>query len=372
MRILLTSTSFPETPTDWKGLFILRMIEALARQDGLELAAWLPPGPLPAGVKRATTPADEAWLKKLLDNGGIAHLLRHQLPQGILAATRLLWRQRQALSSNCADVFHINWLQNALAMPSNRVPALVTVLGTDMQLLRIPGVRTLLRRSFRTRPVVICPNASWMQPELQEAFGDLAMIRFVPFGIDARWYEVERNFESNKREQWLCVSRLTADKIGSLFEWTEPFFKGGQAELHLFGPMQEQLEIPEWVQWHGPVAPDDLRENWFPSAQGLITLSRHAEGRPQVILEAMASGLPIIASPLPAHDELLSDHELGVLCSSPAETFSALQTLAESGANRAMGVRGRARMLAEAGTWEDCASRYATLYRQLLEQTRHE
>ena len=366
MRTLLSATSYPASGTDWKGLFILRMVEALSRRDDIALSAWLPPGPLPPHVARATTQDDDAWLQRLLERGGIAHLLRRQPLRGMAAGISLLRCQRRSFARNAADIFHVNWLQNALALPRDRRPALVTVLGTDMQLLRLPGMRALLRRNLRGRAVAICPNADWMLPELQAAFGDIATVRCVPFGIDSRWYAVERRFEANPVPKWLCVSRLTAAKIGTLFDWTEPAFAHGQAELHLFGPMQEQVELPAWVHWHGPASPDALRETWFPQAHGLVTLSRHAEGRPQVMLEALAAGLPILASRLPAHDDLLAGGEGGVTCDSADAALAALAALADPAANRSLGLRGRARMQADIGTWDDCAGRYAALYRQLL------
>lgn len=367
MNLLLTATSYPASDQDWKGLFIRHMVESLARREDVRLSFWGPPGPLPPSAQRATRPNDDAFTQSLMDRGGIAHLLRHRPVQGLVAAFSLLRRQSRTFRQSDADIYHVNWLQNALALPDDRRPALVTVLGTDMRLLRLPGMRALLRRSFRRRTIAICPNADWMLPALNEAFGDLATVRFVPFGIDPRWYAVERRFETSANPKWLCVSRLTADKIGPLFEWTAPRFAGGRAELHLFGPMQEQLELPPWVHWHGPASPDDLREIWFPQAHGLITLSQHAEGRPQVMLEALASGLPIIASRLPAHDDLLSDRGGGILCDSPDTVDSALTALADPTTNRALGMLGRARMLAEVGTWDDCAERYVSLYRFLQE-----
>ena len=98
------------------------------------------------------------------DHGG-----RRRRLQGGAAGISLLRRQQRAFARNAADMFHVNWLQNALALPRARRPALVTVLGTDMQLLRLPGMRAMLRRKFRGRAVVVCPNADWMLPELQAA-----------------------------------------------------------------------------------------------------------------------------------------------------------------------------------------------------------
>ena len=365
LRILFAGTSYPSSGQDWKGLFIQRLVEALARRSEVALRVWLPPGELPTGVRRATRPGDDAWLEQLMGAGGIAHLLRNRKVAGLAAAASLLTRLRRAYAQDEHDFYHVNWLQNALPLPADGKPALISVLGTDMQLLQLPGMRAMLRRVFRHRPVAICPNADWMLPELTEAFGDIATVRFVPFGIDPRWYAMERRFEGNAVPKWLCVSRLTRNKIGTLFDWAAPMFSCGHAELHLFGPMQEQLELPPWLHWHGPASPDALRDIWFPQAHGLITLSQHAEGRPQVMLEALASGLPIIASRLPAHDDLLADGEGGVLVDSPDAVRAALDALADPVANSALGVRGRARMQREIGTWDDCAERYVALYRQL-------
>jgi glycosyltransferase involved in cell wall biosynthesis len=113
-----------------------------------------------------------------------------------------------------------------------------------------------------------------------------------------------------------------------------------------------------------------LRDTWFPQAHGLITLSQHAEGRPQVMLEALASGLPIVASRLPAHDDLLAGGEGGILCDDATATQAALAMLADATTNRALGARGRARMQATIGTWDDCAERYVAMYRQLQERAR--
>jgi len=220
---------------------------------------------------------------------------------------------------------------------------------------------------MKHRKVAICPNADWMREPLVAAFGDLAEVQPVSFGIDPCWYRIERELPPDRRA-WLVVTRLPADKLGLLFEWSEPLFRDGGRELHLFGPMQEAITVPDWVHYHGSATPERLANEWFPRAQGLITLSQHAEGRPQVMLEAMAAGLPIIASRMAAHDGLVDEGVTGHLCESHEEYANALRQLDDAVTNRRYGANARAWVAREIGTWDDCADRYAQIYRRLLGQ----
>ncbi len=369
MRVLLTSTSYPSSDTDWKGLFIRRIIESLSARQDLKLDLWAPPGPVPDRANVILTGQDRQWLDQLMDQGGIAHQLRTHPLMGCHAAFSLLARMRRAIAGSNAEILHLNWLQSALAVPrSAATPQLIAALGTDFRLLKIPGMRHMLRRAFRARRTLICPNAKWMVAPLEAAFGDISRIRHVPFGIDPRWFQVPRKPDGTNLP-WLVVSRLTRNKLGPLFAWAEPLFSGTARQLHLFGPLQEQIVVPSWVHYHGPVTPESLEKDWFSRAQGLITLSKHAEGLPQVMLEAMASGLPIIASPLSAHNELLTQSGSGRICRSPGELAEAIVQLETPETNACHGQKARAHAKAIAGTWDDCAERYARCYRELLEAT---
>lgn len=367
MRVLMVSTSYPRDATDWRGIFIAHLAAAIGRQPGIRLALWAPPGDVEGDVSRVATSDEAAWLGGLMEHGGISHLLRTQRAAGVAAAGRLLRTLRKVYRrSPDVDVYHVNWMQCALPLPRDGKPALVTVLGNDMKLMRLPGMRVALRRVMRGRRVAICPNATWMEAPLRAMFGDLAIIQPVPFGIDPCWYAIHREPEGLHRpSRWLAVTRLTAAKLGPLFEWSEPLFRDGERELHLFGPMQENLVVPDWVNYHGSATPDQLAKEWFPSACGLVTLSRHAEGRPQVMLEAMASGLPIIASRMPAHADIVSDGQTGTLCDGPQDYARALATLEEPVRNLRAGAAARAWVTREIGTWDDCAGRYVNLYRTL-------
>jgi glycosyltransferase involved in cell wall biosynthesis len=366
-RVLFVSTSFPRNAKDWRGIFMAHISAALARRTDIRLVQWAPSGDIDDRVESLTTPTEAAWLATLMQRGGISHWLRSKPVSGIAAAGKLLRLLRSAYRrADDVDVYHVNWLQCVLPMPADGKPALITVLGNDMHLLELPLMRWALRRVMRGRRVTLCPNASWMEPILRETFGDLADVTPVSFGIDHSWYAVRRAPVAPPR--WIAVTRLTANKLGPLFEWSAPLFRDGKRELHLFGPMQEQIDVPDWVRYHGSASPYQLVNDWVPGAQGLITLSRHAEGRPQVMLEAMAAGLPIIASRMPAHADIVHDGATGKLCASPADYAQAITALEDAPTNLRMGTAAREWVARELGTWDDCAMRYVRIHWRLLER----
>ena len=368
MRILFISTSYPSDGDDWKGLFIHRMLEALSRRDRLRLAAWCPPGALPEGVASAWQANDERWLQKLAERGGIAHLLRKRPAVGLQSAAGLVRRIRRACLIESPQLYHVNWLQCALGLPFDGAPALVTVLGTDMQLLRLPLVRALLAHRFKARKVVLCPNADWMVPELERVFGEVAQVRCVPFGIDGPWYRMGRRARGHGPARWVCVTRVTQGKMGHLLEWAAPWFQGAERELHLIGPHQDtSLELPPWVHYHGSMTPAQLRQDWFPDATGLVSLSIHPEGRPQVMLEAMAAGLPILASANRAHVDLVEHRRTGWICADPGSFAEGLNFVEDAEYNSTLGQQAKVEAQRRFGDWDDCAGRYAALYEELCE-----
>lgn len=365
LKTLMVSTSYPENARDWRGRFVADLLASVCARGGIQVAFWGPPGTLPPEASSALTPEDERWLRTLVAEGGIAHVLR---ARGVLGASRalgLLSRLRQVYARHPdVDVVHVNWLQNALALTGRGRRVVVSVLGSDFGLLRLPGMVTVLRSALKRHRVVLVPNATWMERRLRVLFGDIADVQTVPFGVSPEWFRVERVCPSLEKHDWIVVARLTKVKLGPLFGWGEGLFSE-ERRLHLLGPNQEHVTLPNWAVYHGPTHPEELRSTWFPRACGLITLSEHAEGRPQVMIEAMAAGLPVIASNLPAHRDLIRHRETGWIVRSAAGLADVLRELEDPERNRCVGETARAWVRAEVGTWDDCAERFVRIYRSL-------
>ena len=366
MNVLFISTTYPSNNDDWRGRFIERMLDALSRNRSLNMTVWAPPGELPANTHSCLSTKDSLWLKRLAQQGGIAHVLRTNKRASVYYVTKLLtslfFTYKQYKNN---DVVHVNWIQNAIPLITNRSPVVITVLGSDFGLLKLPGMKQILRVIFKKRKTILAPNAEWMTPDLTKYFGDVAQITCVPFGVDNRWFHIDRDLEGfQTKRKWVAVTRLTKMKLGPLFEWGKHVFNKHD-ELHLFGPMQEAIEIPPWVTYHGPVTPEQLQKNWFRKSAGLITLSSHDEGRPQVIIEAMASGLPVIASNLYAHTDIIKEGHSGHIITSEKKFKETIQKLSHIDYNLKMGNKARSQIYNDIGDWNRCAEHYTKLYLSL-------
>lgn len=367
MKVLMASSSYPQDAEDWRVRFVSDLVYAMARKDRIQLHLWAPPGERPSSVINGSTNDESIWLRELMALGGIAHVLRTGGARGLFVAASLLFRLRKAyLRNRDADIIHVNWLQNALPLWGIPNPAVISVLGSDYGLLKLPGMIPVLRKIIRQRRCIIAPNADWMVKGLEEHFGDIAEISPISFGVKDMWFDIKRKQNLQIPRKWIAVLRVTRKKIGSLFSWGENLFRN-EDELHLLGPMQENITVPDWVHYHGPTYPASLHDKWFPEAAGLITLSDHDEGRPQVMLEAMAAKLPIIASDIPAHRNIIEHRRTGWIAKTGEDFKEGLEWLSTGEANMRMGVAASEWVLQQVGTWDDCAGRYLAAYEKLGE-----
>lgn len=372
LRVMIISSSYPQNDQDWKSVFIRQMVSSLAQKSSIILSYWGPGGKLPENVTYSPLAAESKWLNKMMELGGLAHIFRYGSSRRYLILLKyLFFLRRCCIRQKKIDLYHVNWLQNILPLWSKKVPLLITVLGSDFGFLHLPGMTWLIRCALKNKHSILAPNAEWMMEDLERKFGDISRIVPVPLGINECWFDVYEKRKEVLPRKWIVVTRLTSKKIGRLFEWGENIFKKKDGhELHLFGPMQESINLPEWVVYHGPTFPDELLEKWFPVAAGLISMSQHDEGRPQVMLEAMAAGLPIIASDIPAHRNFIVHKKSGWLVDSEDSFVSGVQWLSHEENKIIITSDARRWVKEEVGTWADCADRYEQLYHRLISDSK--
>ncbi|HTP03457.1 MAG TPA: glycosyltransferase family 4 protein [Anaerolineales bacterium] len=263
----------------------------------------------------------------------------------------------------------VAWLVKAVA----GVPYVVSLRGGD-----VPGFRPYdfwlyhklampwLHLIWRNAAAVVANSQGLF--DLARAFDSRVPIAIVPNGVDPK------EFRDGSR-QWspprlLSVGRVVYQKgydvamsaLAGLkdlpWEWT---IVGDGPFLGALQRMVEQNALDGRVRFSGWEPAERVKQE-YASANLFLHPSRH-EGMPNAVLEAMASGLPVIATRIAGNEELVSDPETGLLV--PVNDAQSLQDslreLLVDGARREqMGHAGRMRVEESFG-WESVARQYQTI-----------
>jgi colanic acid/amylovoran biosynthesis glycosyltransferase len=202
-----------------------------------------------------------------------------------------------------------------------------------------------------------------------------AKIHIVHCGADLKRYPYVAP-ALGPRLSVLCVCRMVAEKgVQMLVDAVgELRSEGTEVELVLVGsgPLQDslrarvaQLGLGEDIKFAGAVGQDDMA-GYYARADAFC-LPSFAEGVPVVLMEAMATGRPVIASRITGIPELVEDGVSGLLVppGNLGHLTKALAELAGSPARRqSLGQAGRARVEQEFDA-EKCAAELATIFTQL-------
>jgi glycosyltransferase involved in cell wall biosynthesis len=256
-------------------------------------------------------------------------------------------------------------------------PYVVSLRGGDVPGL-VPELNLLhklaapLRRYVLRHARALVSNSEGLR-KLSEAT-DPYPVRVIPNGVDEEFFRPgaarSKASGSNSPLRILFVGRFQQQKnLGFLLRQLGKL-PSGSFELHLVGdgPQQQSLEhLAERLRINKSI----ISYGWIPraalpkiyqSVDCLVNPSLY-EGMPNVVLEAMACGLPVVASKIPAHEALVLAGETGFLFDlhDPAELISALTQLRNVDLCRRLGACSSA-LAAQLFSWKNVASEYAKLF----------
>ena len=134
--------------------------------------------------------------------------------------------------------------------------------------------------------------------------------------------------------------------------------------------MSKSLGLESRIDWRGWVVRDRLPYLYCDA--DIFVFPSTDEGMPNTVLEAMASGLPVIATQIPGVEDLIEDGRNGMLVP-PADTASLKHALAsvlhDKARREALGKAARNHVMA-AFTWGKAAEKYLSLVRKAIHEAK--
>jgi glycosyltransferase involved in cell wall biosynthesis len=291
---------------------------------------------------------------------------------------RLLRRERPALFHA-----HLSWPLAAkfplAAAVAARIPSLATV-----QLYPDAEITAPSRLQLRLLARLVggyLPVSQGTAERLHEELGiPRRKLHVIPNAVDAGRFAagvgepVRRELEPGDRSLVLAVGRLHEQKghdvlLRAAADVTDACFAlaGDGPERARLERLAAELGIADRVRFLGTRndVPDLL------AAADVVVLPSRYEGLPLSLLEAMAAGVPVVASRIPGNDELVEDRRTGVLVApgDAAALAEALrQLLADPARRAALAEQGR-KQVADRYTARAVADRVMEQYELLTRAT---
>jgi len=340
-RLIVFSSLFPSSAQPTAGLFIRERMFRVGRRIPLVVVSPRPwfPG---QGLIRRFRPHYRPLPSRLETQAGFeVHFPRFLAIPGLfrgLDSLFMAWgsyltlRRLKARGHNLIDA-HFAYPDGHAALKLGRwlgLPVTVTLRGTEVPQSRNPALMPKLREVFRDADKVITVSDSLRRLALSLG---LAQERgqVVGNGVDADKFAPVPRREARARYHLPADAKILIT-VGGLVERKGfhrviaclPDLLKNHPDLHYLvvgGPCPEgdmsqalkgqatALGLADRIHFLGSMTPDELK--WPLSAADVFVLSTRNEGWANVILEAMACGLPVVASDVGGNSEVVCRPELG-------------------------------------------------------------
>ena len=340
LRVAAFTTSYPSGPGDIAGRFVFNTVRQL-RAHGVDVEVVGPDA------------YDDFGLTGSRSGGVVAALRRRPWLAPLLVVSMIRALRRAAKN---ADLVHANWLAGAFVARFARTPFVVTLHGSgtagrfsDLALAaRAPWlVRLLLGRA---RAVICCSEtlASAMRG------CGLQNVHAIPYGVELP----DASTSEDEPPTVLYAGRLSPEKnIDVIAAATDGLPRVIVGE----GPLREL--VPDAVDF---VPQEELGEYYRRAA--VVVLASSREGLPNVVLEAMAHGKTVVATPVGGIPTLIEDGVNGILVpvGDAAALRSALERVLADRVLRARLGRAARRRVEELCSWPRVTQRTIAVYRAAL------
>lgn len=391
LKVGVLTTSFPAYKGSVESPFIYELAKALEKDVDVKIVC--PSYPHSRSdieewdgieIRRFKDP------KKITSGGGIPSNLRASFFSKIIQLFSFLNSFRKIARDECYDcnILHAQWILSGCigARIKNKNQSLIlTTRGADLNsALKSRLMKRVIRYTLK-RCDYITPNNEGHKKQLLLLGIPEEKITVVPNGVDTEKFKPRNkgilrkrlNLPKGKRiilfVGWLIPRKGCEYLIKSISEIIKT---DRNIKLLIIGEglleqklkvLAEDLGLKDYIDFKGTISPD--RIPFWMNASDIFVLPSLSEGKPNVVGEAMACGLPVIATNVNGTPDFIEDGKDGFLI--PPKDVDALtdklKLLLDTPSLRTkLGKKARKSILRKDLTWERCAKDYVTIYKKVL------
>ena len=395
LRILVLTTSYPLPGNPASGIFVRRLIHALPEYIDPFVVT---PDDASVGQRsdkdgrvgvHAFRYAPKTWQVLAHRPGGIPAAMSSNVASLLLLPLFLLAMFLSTLIKGVkADVIHANWsvcgVVAGVCGLVLRVPVLTTLRGEDVTRGETSRLyRLILDLCLRLSCRVVLVSESMCKQLMDRYPAYAGKMSFIPNGVSEEFMRVNKSVEKRNsspmnllfigsliRRKGLMDALRGIRNLGTEVKVRLTVVGDGPEKEALIGFCKENA-IDEKVIFAGVVEP--ARIAGMMEGMDALILPSYNEGRPNVVVEAMAAALPVIATDINGVRELIQQSQAGVLVT-PGDVNGwehAIRNFYDDpDSGKRMGALGRRYILKNGLTWSSAGGRYARLYEGLYKAGR--
>jgi glycosyltransferase involved in cell wall biosynthesis len=366
MNILVFTSLWPNAEQPSFSLFVRHRVEAMSRLEGVNLRVVAPVPYFPKNIRSRVVPGHWRAMGRVPERELVAgietfhprHLVTPKLGMTFYGrwmaggTESLVRRLRAEQPVDLIDAHYVYPDGYAAALLGERlkIPVVITARGTDINLFsRMPMIRPMIRQALMSARGVIAVSAA-LKRRMIELGVEAETIAVIRNGVDCRVFYPRERMDARRRLGLDLQSRVIAAAgalvplkgIDRLID-AMALMRSVNAKLYVIGegPQRAALEsriakyrLTDRILLIGSRPQAELAQ-WY-SAADLFCLASHREGCPNVVIEAMACGTPVVAAEVGGVGELISKPDYGRVVPSPAaENFAAeIEAALETAWNR--------------------------------------